>query len=100
MRLFTTSTRAATLLASAAAAGLLWAQAPAYANVPLTQISSDPFTNANSQHRTQVEPDTFQFGSTIVAAFQTGRIFGGASADIGFATSSRCRSRSASATRC
>lgn len=37
------------------------------------QISSDPFTNDTSQHQTQVEPDTFSFGSTVVTAFQSGR---------------------------
>jgi hypothetical protein len=36
---------------------------------------------------TEVEPDTFAFGSTIVSAFQVGRIFDGGSSDIGFATS-------------
>ncbi len=51
------------------------------------QISSDPFTNPDSQHATQVEPDTFAFGSTIVSAFQSGRYFDGGSSDIGFATS-------------
>ena len=53
----------------------------------LVQISSDPFTNPDSQHATQVEPDTFAFGSTIVSAFQSGRYFDGGSSDIGFATS-------------
>src|SRR3989440_8262466 len=53
----------------------------------LIQLSSDPFTNSSSQHRTEVEPDTFSFGSTPVTAFQTGRIFNGGSADIGWATS-------------
>src|SRR2546427_1023370 len=43
----------------------------------LFQLSSDPFTNSSSQHRTEVEPDTFSFGSTLVTAFQTGRIFNG-----------------------
>jgi hypothetical protein len=51
------------------------------------QISSDPFTNGDSQHATQVEPDTFAFGSTVVSAFQSGRFFDGGSSDIGFATS-------------
>jgi hypothetical protein len=60
---------------------------PALANVPLTQISSDPFTNSTSQHRTEVEPDSFSFGSTIVAAVQQGRFFDGGSSDVGFATS-------------
>jgi hypothetical protein len=53
----------------------------------LTQLSSDTFTNPESQHATQVEPGMASFGSTIVAAFQVGRIFGGGSSDIGFATS-------------
>jgi hypothetical protein len=63
------------------------AAAPANANVALTQVSSDPYTNSASQHRTEVEPDTFSSGTTIVSAFQVGRIFGGGSANIGFATS-------------
>lgn len=53
----------------------------------LVQISSDPFTNPDSQHATQVEPDTFAFGSTIVSAFQSGRFFNGGASNIGFATS-------------
>ena len=60
---------------------------PALAAVPLTRVSNDPYTNAASQHRTEVEPDTFAFGSTIVSAFQVGRVFGGGSANIGWATS-------------
>lgn len=61
--------------------------AAAQAQKGLKQISSDPFTNQSSQHATQVEPDTFAFGSTIVAAFQTGRIYDGGCSDIGFSTS-------------
>jgi hypothetical protein len=60
---------------------------PALAQESLIQISSDPYTNPNSQHATQVEPDTFAFGSTIVAAFQSGRFFNGGGSNIGFATS-------------
>ena len=60
---------------------------PAMAAVPLTRVSTDPYTNAASQHRTEVEPDTFSFGSTIVSAFQVGRVFGGGSANIGWARS-------------
>lgn len=60
---------------------------PASAAGTLLQLSTDPFTNTSSQHQTEVEPDTFAFGSTIVTAFQTGRISGGGSADIGWATS-------------
>src|SRR6266487_6182249 len=53
----------------------------------LTKISSDPFTNTTSNHKTQVEPDTFAFGNTIVSTFQSGRFFDGGGSDIGFATS-------------
>src|SRR5438132_9298897 len=53
----------------------------------LLQISSDPYTNSTSAHATEVEPDTYSFGSTIVSAFQVGRFFDGGSSNIGFATS-------------
>jgi len=55
--------------------------------IALVQISTDSLTNATSQHATEVEPDTFAFGSTIVSTFQVGRIITGAAGDIGFATS-------------
>ncbi len=74
-------------VAAAAALALGLGAASASAAVPLRQLSSDPFTNSTSQHRTEVEPDTFAFGSTIVSAFQVGRFFDGGSNDIGFATS-------------
>ena len=60
----------------------------AFASVSLLQLSSDPFTVGPGQHATEVEPDTFAAGSTLVSAFQVGRIFGGGATDIGFATSS------------
>lgn len=41
--------------------------------VTLIQISSDPYTNPTSQHKTEVEPEHVSFGSTIVATFQAGR---------------------------
>src|SRR6266496_771642 len=59
----------------------------AFADVKLIQLSSDPFTNSTSQHQTEVEPDTFAFGSTLVSAFQVGRYFAGGASGIGFATS-------------
>ena len=61
----------------------------ASANVPLKKVSHDPFTNivGGLYHQTQVEPDTFGWGSTIVSVFQTGRYSGGGSDDIGWATS-------------
>src|SRR5512140_499385 len=57
------------------------------------QISTDPFTQATCQasnttnHQTEVEPDTYSNGSTIVAAYQVGRIYDGGGCAIGFATS-------------
>jgi len=59
----------------------------AQAQVSLTQLSEDTFTDSPSQHDTEVEPGTFSYGSTIVSAFQVARIYGGGGADIGFATS-------------
>jgi hypothetical protein len=59
----------------------------AFANVALTQLSTDPYTNSTSQHATEVEPDTYSFGSTIVSAFQVGRFNNGGASNIGFATS-------------
>ena len=53
----------------------------------LLQLSADPYTNPSSQHQTQVEPDTFAYGSTIVAAFQSGRFAGTGASNIGWATS-------------
>jgi hypothetical protein len=57
------------------------------ASKPLVQLSSDPYTNKTSQHMTEVEPDTFAFGNTVVSAFQVGRFWNGGSNNIGFATS-------------
>ena len=71
----------------AVAAMLLVTTTAASANVALTQISVDPYTDAQAQHRTEVEPDTFSFGTTIVSAFQVGRVSGGGSSNIGWATS-------------
>jgi hypothetical protein len=72
----------------AAVALFLVLGATAAATVPaLTQVSADPFTNSTSQHATEVEPDTFANGSTVVAAFQVGRFFGGGASDIGFVRS-------------
>ena len=55
----------------------------------LVQLSADPFTNAGgAEHKTQLEADTYAWGSTIVGAFQTGRYPDGGCSDIGWATSS------------
>jgi hypothetical protein len=74
------------LVLAVAVAGI--AAATSLAASSLVRISVDPFTNSTSQHKTQVEPDTFAYGSTIVAAFQSGRFTDGGSSDVGFAISS------------
>ena len=51
----------------------------AAANVPIATLSTDPYTNTTSQHATEVEPDSFSFGSTIVATTQVGRFTNGGS---------------------
>jgi len=50
------------------------------------QLSEDPYTDPGGQHKTQVEPDTFAFQNTVVAAVQTGRTFSGGASNIGWAT--------------
>lgn len=63
---------------------------PAHAQFTLVQISTDKFTNSDSDHKTEVEPDTFSWGSTIVSAFHIARrpgSIGWGSADVGYATS-------------
>ncbi len=69
------------LLAAVALAGT------ALGAVSLSKVITDPFSNTSSQHATAVEPDTFAFGSTIVAASQVGRFFNGGASGIGVATS-------------
>ena len=53
----------------------------------LTLVSTDPFTNSTSQHATELEPDTFTAGSTIVSSSQVGRFNDGGASDISFNTS-------------
>jgi hypothetical protein len=62
-------------------------QPPPPPQFSLTQLSTDTFTNSDSQHDSEVEPGIFASGSTIVTAFQVGRRFNGGASDIGFATS-------------
>jgi hypothetical protein len=72
----------------AATASVMMLNLPAaHAAVPLTKIIDDPFTNSTSQHKATVEPDTFAYGSTIVAAAQDGRFFDGGGTGIGYSTS-------------
>jgi hypothetical protein len=72
------------ILALFAVPALISAQTPV---VSLTRISFDPFTVGPGQHATEVEPHVLASGSTLVAAFQTGRIAPGGATDIGWATS-------------
>jgi hypothetical protein len=79
--------RRALLVAALTAVTVLAAATAAGANVPLTRVSTDPFTNTTSQHATELEPDTFAARNTVVAAFQVGRFFNGGASDIGFVRS-------------
>ncbi len=74
--------------AVAVAAGLLVVSTGSAGSVIATPISIDPFTTGGSQHATQVEPDSFAFGNTIVALSQSGRfVNGGGSNDLVWASS-------------
>jgi hypothetical protein len=73
---------------SSGAIALVLGTSVAYANVVLTQVSSDPYTNPTSYHATEVEPDTFASGSTLVSTFQAGRFEDGGASNIGWATTS------------
>ena len=56
----------------------------------IAKISVDNFTNPDSDHKTEVEPTSYAWGSTIVSTFHVGRrpdSEGWGSADIGFSTS-------------
>jgi hypothetical protein len=52
-----------------------------------SQISRDTGIGWPAQHETQVEPDSFSFGSTIVTVFQSGRHVDGGAERNGFSTS-------------
>jgi len=79
--------RAGTSIALLTTVSMLVLASAVSAAVPTTLIASDPFTNPQSQHATIVEPDTFAFGSTIVAAAQSGRYFNGGASGIRYSTS-------------
>jgi hypothetical protein len=49
------------------------------------RLSRDPYTNPDSQHETEVEPDSYTFGRTTVATFQVGRRIDGAATNVGWA---------------
>lgn len=54
----------------------------------LLQLGLDHATDTPSQHRTQVEPDSFAYGDTIVTVFQSGLYANGGASSIDWATSS------------
>src|SRR5258708_40371641 len=63
---------------------------PSHAQTTLVRISADNLTNTDSVHKTEVEPDTFAWGNTIVSAFHVARrpgSIGWGSGDGGFSTS-------------
>src|ERR1044072_1124248 len=78
--------RRASVVGVALTAALTYAAA---AEAAVQHVSVDPFTQATckasspTNHQTEVEPDTFANGSTIVAAFQVGRIFHGGRGAVG-----------------
>ena len=51
------------------------------------RIHRDRHSNGDSQHESEVEPDSQTVGLTTVSVFQVGRIRAGGAASIGFATS-------------
>src|SRR5947208_9834748 len=79
--------RRITLALALAATAALSLALSASANVAVTIIATDPFTNQTSQHATIVGPDTYSFGSTIVATAQWGRFTDGGASDIGVSVS-------------
>jgi hypothetical protein len=75
-------------LASLAVLSFLFVITPAFAQFKLTEISSDTFgSSVPGQHASEVEPDAYGWGNTIVSAFQVARISSGGGADVGFSTS-------------
>jgi hypothetical protein len=65
---------------------VLTSSPPAFAAVPLRIVSQDIYTNTSSYHKTEVEPDTYAFGNTIVSTFQVGRFQDGGASNNGWAT--------------
>ncbi len=64
---------------------LVAAQPGIFAVMP---ISSDPYTNPDAQHQTQLNMASFAYGDTIVAAFESGRYqTEGGATNIGWAVS-------------
>ena len=69
---------------------MLAASSSAQSQYPLVKISVDKLHNKDSVHKTEVEPDFFSWGDTIVGTFHIARVpgsIGWGSGDIGWSTS-------------
>lgn len=71
---------------------LFWviASLPALGQTSTVRISTDNLTNTDSDHKTEVEPDSFAWGDTIVSTFHVARrpgSIGWGSGAIGYSTS-------------
>jgi hypothetical protein len=51
------------------------------------RLAADPYRGSGAQHATQAEPDSFSWGTMVVAAFQVARFVDGGAQNIGFAVS-------------
>jgi hypothetical protein len=51
------------------------------------RISTDPYVGGGAMHATEAEPDSFAWGTTVVATFQVARFSSGGARNIGFAVS-------------
>ena len=63
---------------------------PAFSQSGLIRLSVDTLTNSDSDHKTEVEPDMFAWGDTIVSTFHVARrpgSIGWGSGGIGYSTS-------------
>jgi len=63
---------------------------PVHGQYTLIRLSVDTLHNSDSVHRTEVEPDFFSWGNTIVGTFHVARVpgsIGWGSGDIGWSTS-------------
>ena len=88
-----TGRRRGPAMVAAAVCALSMLAAPVTAASVPVQLATDPFTQGTcaastlTNHQANVEPDSFSNGSTIVAAYQVGRVYDGGGCAIGFATS-------------
>jgi hypothetical protein len=53
----------------------------------LATVSEDPYTNRGTYHRTEVEPDSSAFASTVVSTFQVGRSYDCGASNLGWSVS-------------